>query len=403
MKKITLISILTAITFIYLNAQVTITINTSQKKQTVRGMGCQDDLEGPGGTNDDLLYDLGASSYRAFAGDQTESSPWTEAVNDNADPNVLDLSKFNDKTGASLTAYKKAAARGCVFYMTIGTPPAWMKTNNSAVNGGSLRTDMTSAAYEEFGEFVLGVTKKFKQQIGIDLFAVSIQNEPEFPEPYYSCVYTGTSYRDAAKSVITKYQANSIPTKLAYGEQTFMQGHVVSWAKLGNDDPLLKDNIFALAVHTYDSDPFGGGDGEPYQWAAYYNESVRVSPVKEVWMTEGGTTGKGLDNALGAAFAFYKAFRYGGATLFSHRYLDRPDAPGEAAKKSFYRKLVSISDEERNRFKQGVLKLGRQQIMTVAEKYFDKSAPKSVAVISGEEKLKISNEKMGNPLNLYRI
>jgi Zn-dependent M16 (insulinase) family peptidase len=83
--------------------------------------------------------------------------------------------------------------------------------------------------------------------------------------------------------------------------------------------------------------------------------------------------------------------------------LDKPDAPGEAAKKSFYRKLISISDEDRNRFKQGILKLSRQQIMTVAEKYFDKSAPKSVAVISGEEKLTASNEKMGNPLNLYRI
>lgn len=83
--------------------------------------------------------------------------------------------------------------------------------------------------------------------------------------------------------------------------------------------------------------------------------------------------------------------------------LDRPDAPGEAAKKSFYRKLLSISDEDRNRFKQGVLKLGRNQIMTVAAKYFDRSGVKSIAVISGDEKLKASNEKMGNPLKLYRI
>ena len=84
--------------------------------------------------------------------------------------------------------------------------------------------------------------------------------------------------------------------------------------------------------------------------------------------------------------------------------IDKPDTPADAAKKSFYRKLISLTDEARNRFKQGLLTLNRSKIKAVAENYFDEHAQKSVAVISGEDKLKESNEKMkDNPLKLFMI
>ena len=85
--------------------------------------------------------------------------------------------------------------------------------------------------------------------------------------------------------------------------------------------------------------------------------------------------------------------------------IDKPDPPGIAARKAFYRKLVSLSDEARNRFKTDLLSLKRNHIIEVAEKYFNKEEKKqAVAVISGEEKLKEANKKIkGKPLNLFRI
>jgi Zn-dependent M16 (insulinase) family peptidase len=85
--------------------------------------------------------------------------------------------------------------------------------------------------------------------------------------------------------------------------------------------------------------------------------------------------------------------------------IDKPDPPGPAARKAFYRKIVSLSDDMRSRFKGQLLELTRTQVVTAAEKYFDeKETKKAVAVISGEEKLKAANEKLsGNPLTLYRI
>jgi hypothetical protein len=85
--------------------------------------------------------------------------------------------------------------------------------------------------------------------------------------------------------------------------------------------------------------------------------------------------------------------------------IDKPDPPGPAARKAYYRKIISLSDEMRIRFKSRLLSLTRNQVVQAAGKYFDKTqAEKAVAVISGEDKLKAANEKLaGKPLRLHRI
>jgi Zn-dependent M16 (insulinase) family peptidase len=85
--------------------------------------------------------------------------------------------------------------------------------------------------------------------------------------------------------------------------------------------------------------------------------------------------------------------------------IDKPDPPGPAARKAFYRKLISLSDDARKRFKTNLLSLKRNQVIKVAEKYFNQEEKKqAVAVISSEEKLKEANQKIKeNPLNLFRI
>jgi len=85
--------------------------------------------------------------------------------------------------------------------------------------------------------------------------------------------------------------------------------------------------------------------------------------------------------------------------------IDKPDPPGPAARKAFYRTIMSLSDESRNRFKKRLLSLTRAQVNQVAEKYFDQAgAGQAVAVISSEDKLKAANERFGdNPLTLYKI
>jgi Zn-dependent M16 (insulinase) family peptidase len=85
--------------------------------------------------------------------------------------------------------------------------------------------------------------------------------------------------------------------------------------------------------------------------------------------------------------------------------IDKPDPPGPAAKKAFYRKIVSLSDGMRGLFKSRLLSVTRHQVAQAAQRYFhDEGTQKAVAVISGEEKLKAANHKLGDrPLQLHRI
>ena len=85
--------------------------------------------------------------------------------------------------------------------------------------------------------------------------------------------------------------------------------------------------------------------------------------------------------------------------------IDKPDPPGPAARKAYYRKIISLSDEMRIQFKRRLLSLTRAEVMQVAGKYFDKyETQRAVAVISGEDKLKAANAKLsGKPLKLNRI
>jgi Zn-dependent M16 (insulinase) family peptidase len=85
--------------------------------------------------------------------------------------------------------------------------------------------------------------------------------------------------------------------------------------------------------------------------------------------------------------------------------IDKPDPPGPAAKKSFYRKIISMKDEDRRRFKKRLLVLKKKDVLKTARGYFGaESGPYGVAVISSDDRLQQVNGKIsGRPLRLHKI
>jgi Zn-dependent M16 (insulinase) family peptidase len=85
--------------------------------------------------------------------------------------------------------------------------------------------------------------------------------------------------------------------------------------------------------------------------------------------------------------------------------IDKPDPPGPAARKAFFRKIVSLSDDMRECFKEKLLGITRDQVINAAEKYFaDTSRKQAVAIISNENKLNAANKELArNPLKLFKI
>ncbi|MBC2710417.1 MAG: insulinase family protein [Desulfosarcina sp.] len=85
--------------------------------------------------------------------------------------------------------------------------------------------------------------------------------------------------------------------------------------------------------------------------------------------------------------------------------IDKPDPPGPAARKAFYRRIIGLSDETRMCHKENLLKLNRKAVMETADRYFDNTeSDKAVAVISSRDLLETANGKLaGYRLSLHTV
>ncbi len=85
--------------------------------------------------------------------------------------------------------------------------------------------------------------------------------------------------------------------------------------------------------------------------------------------------------------------------------IDKPDPPGPAARKAFYRRILALSDAARLEFKSRLLSLNVHRVREAAERYFTPDdSHQGVAVISSEEQLTAANRMLGDrALKLERI
>jgi Zn-dependent M16 (insulinase) family peptidase len=84
--------------------------------------------------------------------------------------------------------------------------------------------------------------------------------------------------------------------------------------------------------------------------------------------------------------------------------IDRPETPAAAARKGFFRELVGLSDDTRRAYKEGLLALNADKVRKAAARYFPpKEELKSVAVISGTERLENLSGRMGKDLAIKKI
>lgn len=74
------------------------------------------------------------------------------------------------------------------------SPPAWMKTNNQMNNGGKLLPEYRETWAYYFTKFI-----KAYDQEDIDIWGITVQNEPEAVQTWDSCIYTPEEERDFIK------------------------------------------------------------------------------------------------------------------------------------------------------------------------------------------------------------
>jgi len=180
-----------------------------------------------------------------------------------------------------LTNAQAAQAQGATIFASPWSPPASMKSNNSTV-GGSLNTS-SYADYANYLEaFVNYATAgQFGNNSSVNLYAVSMQNEPDAVVTYSSCTWTGAQMDTWVAGYGSVLTTGANPVKLIMPES---ESFTTSYSDPALDDSAAVGNISIVGGHLYGASP------------SYYTNAKNKG--KDVWMTEhylvptgsGGTT-----------------------------------------------------------------------------------------------------------------
>jgi len=314
---------------------VEISIDLDKEHQTIAGFGgfgCQNFpwTNGPFTSNrfiDDIINDLGVTIIR----DEVPTN--LEVTNDNDDPNVLDLEAYNvdqayDGHHAPLSTrvqfYKDvlAAYPEMKFIATVWSPSPWMKANKMLDNGTEQNSapdynpnpdqnsnQLLAEHYDEFAEFCVAYVKILKQETGVDLYALSIQNEPRFSQFYQSCLYNGAALRDVLKVVGQRFEDEGLHTKLFVPEDVGYLGGVTSMIEPILQDPDARKFVDMIAVHGYAFDGITAGSQDAQTWNAMYNWGAPFDIP--LWMTETSGFENNMQGAINLAKGMYTALKHG--------------------------------------------------------------------------------------------
>ena len=284
MKKLfTILFALVSMTAIHA-ATVILTVSDT-RLQTVTGFGaaCCDGAMCPFGSDTNpvkLLY--GAESKIGLNIMRMEISP-----NFVGDVIVKEWNNYDtpyDWKG-SLPSAKIVKQRGGIVFGTPWSPPGEYKTNGTAQGGnaedqgyqrGKLRTD----CYEKFFPW-LNTFLKYMKDNGVDVDAVSIQNEPDWWVNYSGCLYEPQEQLNLVKNYAHMLDRETYKgVRLISAEPL---GFRQDYSNTLLNDPVAREQIDIIAGHLYGHPPLDDGNMKD---AAVLAEKYG----KEVWMTEHSVT-----------------------------------------------------------------------------------------------------------------
>jgi len=220
-----------------------------------------------------VVQDLGLSIVRVPMVEHTE---W---VNDDDDPDHFNWDGFCLKNNMSrkgieesMLLMQKFKAQGVKRFMaTPWSPPEFMKTNRSPIQGGYLRVDML----DEYAEYMAAQIILAKKNYGIDLNWVSMQNELLFIEFYRSCVYNPFLLKEAVRALMHKFEEEGITTKIMMPEDMMLIDRMLCYIEPTMNDPETRDFNGHFCSHRR------GGKEQLESWV----EETAVYG-RQNWMTE---------------------------------------------------------------------------------------------------------------------
>jgi len=251
------------------------TIDRTQTYQTIAGFGGHDARN----KVDQLVNDLGMSVHRG-------ELKWTFQESEGGE---YDFEAANSNSGGVSVLKELAGSGVTTFIATLWSPPAWMKINDSEedVKSDSYPNETNNKLKEgmedELAEYIVQYIKMFEAEIGIPLYAISVQNEPYFTQTFQSCMYSPEQLAKAITALGKKLEEENLNTLVFGPEHMGSHGWNSELYEAILDDPEVEPYLDIYATHSY-IDGVSAGSNLPEGWI---NISNRVKgKEKDLWMTE---------------------------------------------------------------------------------------------------------------------
>jgi glucuronoarabinoxylan endo-1,4-beta-xylanase len=264
-----------------------ITVDPAKTYQVVDGFGEADVWQGSSSTAmQTLLWDpvngIGLNLLRVGI-DGTSGQP-----------NIMGTAGYAD--GQACVNYSGSA---CKVWAAPWSPPAGDKDNNDINNGGHLQT----SDYASWSKVLAAFPAFYKKNGGVDLYAVSAQNEPDFVASYQSCIFNASQMVAWIDVLGPALAALSPPVKVLAAEPDNWGNF---WGGDGYGPAIIADSaansyVGPLATHDYGNTSAG----------TYARPAPPANNTHHVWETEctPGDTGP-----ITIATMIYAAFATGGVS-----------------------------------------------------------------------------------------
>ena len=170
----------------------------------------------------------------------------------------------------------KASGNDLRLFVSPWSPPAWMKDNNSMLQGGRLKDDMRQSWANYYVKFI-----KAYEADGIPVWGLTVQNEPMAKQKWESCIYTGEDERDFVKGFL----GPTLRKEGLQGQKLIIWDHnrdlLYQRAAAVLEDPDAAKYVWGIGYHWYET---WTGSGMQFQNMQRVTETF---PDKNLIFTEG--------------------------------------------------------------------------------------------------------------------
>ena len=174
-----------------------------------------------------------------------------------------------------------AQARGAKVWSAPWTPASGFK-NNDGPNGGLYLGSGSDATNLAYASQLANYVASMKTNYGVNLYAISVQNEADLDTSYESCVWTGSQIHDFVTNLHNVLVAKGLDsTKIIIPESLHWSSNTNLYTPSLNDTDVAP-NVGIIANHNY--------DGPNSQTGSTTTPAALSTSGKPLWETEVMTT-----------------------------------------------------------------------------------------------------------------